>query len=65
MNKGIAKMDVFAAYDKSDLGTGMLLAEYQEKDRAAVLDAYLASPAMKALANVTRYLSPATSVSVA
>jgi len=52
LNKGITKVDIYAAYDSRDQGMGMLFAQPAPKDYAAYVEQQLMSPALQAIKNV-------------
>lgn len=52
LNKGITKLDFFAAYDTRDQGMGLLFAQPAPKDYSAYVEQQLMSPALQAIKNV-------------
>lgn len=64
LNKGISKVDIFAAYEQDDLAQGMLYAGINPKDYANYTDDQLLTPALKSLQNTMGAFSGAIPLSV-
>jgi len=52
LNKGLTKMDIYCAYDRSDQGMGMLFAQPAPKEYASYAEQQLMSPALQGIKNV-------------
>src|SRR5205823_809173 len=59
LNKGIAKLEIFAAYDPSDLNMGILFALPDPKTYGGYVEQQLMSPTLQAVKNVTRQFAGA------
>jgi hypothetical protein len=62
LNKGISKLEVYSAYDPSDLNMGLLFALPDPKAYAGYVEQQLMSPALQAIKNVVGQFADAQNV---